>query len=240
MAGRVASPARTVAIVPARFASTRFPGKPLADIAGVPMVIRVMRGITGSVDRAVVATDDKRIAEVVEGAGFQAVMTGDACSGTERVFMAWNELGRPGETVINVQGDEPLVTGSWLKPLILDPPGGDKVLTLARRVPSAQAASPGSVKVAVAGNGDALYFSRYPVPHGSDQVLEHIGIYAFSPRSLVRCVSCGTTELSQTERLEQLAWIESGIRLKVMVGDFPGIGVDTPEDLEKAVVHFKT
>jgi len=240
MAGRVAKAPTSLAIVPARFGSTRLPGKPLADISGTPMVVRVLNGVAGSVDSAVAATDDKRVADAVERAGFRAVMTGEAGSGTERVFMAWELLGRPGELILNVQGDEPLVSGDWIRPLLSKPPGDRQVVTLARRVPSEGADSPDCVKVAVTAGGLALYFSRYPVPHGAAVVLEHIGIYAFSPRSLEECASCGPTGLSATERLEQLAWMEAGIELTVMTGEFPGIGVDTPEDLERAVAHFES
>lgn len=221
-------------------ASTRLPGKPLADIAGIPMILRVIRGIAGSVDLAVVATDDKRIAEVVEGDGFRAVLTGRASSGTERVFMAWDMLGRPGDIVINVQGDEPLVNREWMDPLTRESPDEGSVFTLARWMSLDDADSSSSVKVVLTGSGEAMYFSRSPVPHGRERVMEHIGIYAFSPESLVRCVSCGSTELSLAEGLEQLAWMENGVRLRVFVGDFDGIGVDTPMDLERAVDHFSS
>ncbi|MFO8183462.1 MAG: 3-deoxy-manno-octulosonate cytidylyltransferase [Candidatus Aegiribacteria sp.] len=238
MAGTITGHTATLAIVPARFSSTRLPGKPLADVAGVPMILRVLRGVAGSVDMVMAATDDERIRETVEGAGFRAVMTGRADSGTERVFMAWDAVGRPGGIIINVQGDEPLVGPGWLAPLLSVPHGDDRVVTLARRVPAAEAGSPDMVKVAVAENGEALYFSRHPVPHGAEQLLEHVGVYSFTPESLERCVSCGSTRLSRTEDLEQLAWLESGVRMMVVEGDFPGTGVDTPEDLERAVDHF--
>ena len=238
MAGTITGNTGTLAVIPARFSSTRLPGKPLADVAGVPMILRVLRGVAGSVDMVIAATDDERVRETVEGAGFRAVMTGRAASGTERVFMAWDAVGRPGGTIINVQGDEPLVGPDWLGPLLSVPQGDDLVVTLARRVSAADAGSPHMVKVAVAGNGEALYFSRFPVPHGSERVLEHVGVYSFTPASLERCVSCGSSLLSSTEDLEQLAWMESGVRIRVVEGDFRGIGVDTPEDLERAVEHF--
>ncbi|OPL18984.1 MAG: hypothetical protein AVO35_03395 [Candidatus Aegiribacteria sp. MLS_C] len=218
--------------------STRLPGKPLADIAGKPMVVRVLEGLAGSVDSAVAATDDKRVADAVERAGFEAVMTGEASSGTARVFMAWELLGRPGDVILNVQGDEPLVCGSWTAPLLETVPPDDRVLTLARRVRVREASGADTVKVAVTGKGEALYFSRFPVPHGSREVLEHIGIYAFSPCSLQACARCGETELSRTERLEQLAWMEYGVRITVLAGDFHGIGVDTPEDLRRVAEVF--
>lgn len=239
MAGRISSSHRTVAIVPARYCSSRLPGKPLADVAGVPLIIRVLRGLDGSVDRIVVATDDRRILDIVKENGFEAVLTGEAETGTKRVFMAWESLGCPGERIINVQGDEPLVNSSWISALTSVSPGDDLVTTLARRVPHSQAGSPDSVNVVTDCFGEALYFSRYPVPHGADELLEHIGIYCFSPDSLKRCIGAGSTALSRTERLEQLAWLERGIRIKVIEGVYEGIGVDTPDDLEKAVRYFK-
>ncbi|NOQ23395.1 MAG: 3-deoxy-manno-octulosonate cytidylyltransferase [Candidatus Aegiribacteria sp.] len=238
MAGRIAASEKIIAIVPARFASTRFPGKPLADIAGVPMIIRVLQGIRDSVDRAIVATDDKRIMDTVESAGYEVVYTGEAASGTERVFKAWSLLGFPGETIINVQGDEPLVNKDWINSLTAVPSEDGRVVTLARKIPAELAGSPDSVKVVISESQEALYFSRYPIPHGADNLLEHIGIYSFSPASLRSCVAAGSTCLSRTERLEQLAWLQRGVRIRVVTGDFRGIGVDTFDDLDRAVEYF--
>ncbi len=230
---------RSLAVVPARYGSGRLPGKPLADLGGVPMIVRVLRGISGAVDMVVAATDDSRIAGVVEDAGFTAVITGDALSGTERVYRAWRIIGEPGEVIINVQGDEPMVKESWMAPLSDDPPGDRMVHTLARPLEAADAESPDCVKVVLDSRGEAMYFSRVPVPYGSGGFLEHVGIYAFSPASLKVCATCGSTELSTRERLEQLAWMERGIRIRVSTGNFHGFGVDTPGDLEKAVRYFE-
>jgi len=238
MAGRITPAGKTVAIVPARYASTRLPGKPHPDLAGIPMIIRVMQGISGSVDRAVAATDDKRIMDTVRNAGFEAVLTGDAESGTQRVFDAWRILGCPGETIINVQGDEPLVNEDWIDSITSIRPEDDVVVTLARSIPAEKAESPDSVKVVLDENGDALYFSRYPIPYGAEDLLEHVGIYSFSPASLRRCVSSGSTMLSRSEGLEQLAWLEGGIRIHIVTGRFDGIGVDTGNDLDRAVEYF--
>jgi 3-deoxy-manno-octulosonate cytidylyltransferase (CMP-KDO synthetase) len=238
MAGLEAVSKGIVAVIPARFASTRLPGKPLMDIAGVPMIIRVLEGVSGSVDRAVAATDDKRIMDVVESAGFEAVLTGEAMSGTQRVYNAWRKLGSPGRMIINVQGDEPLVNENWINSLTAVPSAKDLVVTLARKVPSELAGSPDSVKVVTNEERQALYFSRYPVPYSADEVMEHIGIYSFSPESLTSCIAAGSTRLSRTERLEQLAWLERGIRISVVTGEFHGIGVDTKEDLDRAVEYF--
>ncbi len=238
MAGKITPSKGIVAIVPARFASVRLPGKPLADIAGVPMIIRVLHGISDSVDRAVAATDDKRIMDIVEDAGFEVVFTGEAASGTQRVFKAWSMLGFPGETIINVQGDEPLVNKNWISSISSVPSEDDQVVTLAREIPAELGGSPDSVKVVINENREALYFSRYPVPYGADNLLEHIGIYSFSPESLRSCIAAGNTSLSRTERLEQLAWLQRGLRIRVVTGEFRGIGVDTKQDLERAVEYF--
>ncbi len=238
MAGTVTASGGIIAIVPARYASTRLPGKPLVDIAGIPMVIRVLQGIYSSVDRAVAATDDKRIMDIVKKAGFEAVYTGEAASGTQRVFDAWKLLGYPGETIINVQGDEPLVKEHWINSLVSVPSEKNRVVTLAHEVSAESAKSPDSVKVVLNESHEALYFSRYPVPYGADNVLEHIGIYSFSPESLRNCVAAGNTRLSRIERLEQLAWLERGLSITVVTGEFNGIGVDTKEDLERAVEYF--
>ncbi len=240
MAGRITPSERIVAIVPARFASERLPGKPLADIAGIPMIIRVLQGIRDSVDRAVAATDDKRIMDAVDNAGFEVVYTGEAASGTHRVFKAWSLLGFPGETIINVQGDEPLVNKDWISSLTAVPSEDDQVITLARRIPAELAGSPDSVKVVINDRQEALYFSRYPIPYKASILLEHIGIYSFSPESLKRCIAAGSTALSRTERLEQLAWLERGVRIRVVTGEFRGIGVDTEKDLDRAVEYFNT
>ena len=238
MAGRIDSSDRIVAIVPARYCSVRLPGKPLADVAGIPLITRVLQGLNGSVDRIVVATDDNRILDSVRKSGFEAILTGDADTGTQRVFMAWESLGCPGECIINVQGDEPLVNSRWIKALTSCQPEDDQVITLARRVSAGQAQSPDSVKVVTDCNGDAMYFSRCPVPHSAEELLEHIGVYCFSPSSLQHCIRVGSTVLSRTERLEQLAWLENGIRIRVIDGHFEGLGVDTPDDLERAVEYF--
>ena len=238
MAGKITPSEGIVAIVPARFASVRLPGKPLADIAGVPMIIRVLQGIRDSVDRAVAATDDKRIMDIVEDAGFEVVYTGEAASGTQRVFKAWSMLGFPGETIINVQGDEPLVNEDWITSLTAVPSEDDQVVTLARKIPAELALSPDSVKVVINECREALYFSRYPVPYGADNLLEHIGVYSFSPESLRSCAAAGNTCLSRTEKLEQLAWLERGLRIRVVTGDFRGISVDTEQDLGRAVEYF--
>jgi len=229
----------TVAIVPARLGSTRLPGKPLRDVAGVPLVVRVLDGLAGAGLLAVVAaTDDPGIRDAVEAHGHRAVLTGEASCGTERVLMAWEGLGRPGSRILNVQGDEPLVDGRWARALVSVPAGPSRVATLARRVPRREAGSPDTVKVATGADGRALYFSRLPVPWSADPVLEHIGVYGFSPGSLRACVSAAPGPVSEAERLEQLAWMEAGIEVSVVECPFESIGVDTEEDLRRVSALF--
>ena len=229
----------TVVIVPARFGSSRLPGKPLADVAGTPLVVRVLNGMKDSgLHTLAVATDDIRIADLVDSAGFTAVMTGPASTGTERVLAAWEVLGCPGSRIVNVQGDEPLVDRRWLQALATVPSSSGRIVTLARSLPASSSGSPNVVKVVASQGGRALYFSRQPVPWGADPLLEHMGIYAYSPDSLRAAVGTGTTALSAAERLEQLAWLEAGLEIIVVECGFKSISVDTPEDLERVVEHF--
>lgn len=229
----------TVVIIPARFGSSRLPGKPLADVAGLPLVVRVLNGLKDSgLHTLVVATDDLRIVEAVGSAGFTAVMTGPASTGTERVLAAWGELGCPGSRIVNVQGDEPLVDHRWIQALATVPASPGRIVTLVREIPAASAGSTDLVKVVASQSGRAVYFSRLPVPWGADPLLEHMGVYAYSPGSLRAAAGAGTTVLSSTERLEQLAWLEAGLEIIVVECDLPSISVDTPEDLERAVEHF--
>ncbi|MBD3276838.1 MAG: 3-deoxy-manno-octulosonate cytidylyltransferase [Candidatus Aegiribacteria sp.] len=176
---------------------------------------------------------------MVENAGFQAVLTGEAESGTHRVLLAWEKLGSPPGVVVNVQGDEPLVKGDWIRLLTARSPSENEVFTLARPMGSEEALSPDRVKAVSDSTGRALYFSRSPIPHGASSFLKHIGVYCFSPESLKKCVSCGRSRLSSTEDLEQLAWLEAGLDIKIIQGDFFSIGVDTPEDLERAAEYFR-
>jgi 3-deoxy-manno-octulosonate cytidylyltransferase (CMP-KDO synthetase) len=236
MAGKVTDAARgTVIIVPARLGSTRLPGKPLADICGIPMIVRVMNGLTGArADMAAVATDSTEIASVVREAGFEALLTGEAANGTERVYSAWSRLGKPGSRVVNVQGDEPGVTPAWISALVGVPAAPDRVVTLARQASPGEEADPAAVKVVTGPSGEAEGFFRL-MPEGHDgRFLVHIGAYCFSPESLEACMAAGTTPESRSQGLEQLAWLQNGIRIVVVEGDFRGLGVDTPGDLERA------
>lgn len=220
-------------IVPARMGSSRLPGKPLADVCGKPLIIRVLENLGSSPGTLVaVATDSPEIADVVTKGGHRAVLTGDAFSGTHRVYLAWRSMGCPEGRIVNMQGDEPFASMDWVR--ALTSAGGEGVSTLASPMDAAEAADPSAVKVVVGEGGRALYFSRSPVPWGQGSHLRHAGVYCFTPESLENCMRAGETALSRRERLEQLAWLERGIPITVVSGKWDAMGVDTPADLERA------
>lgn len=228
--------ASAAAVIPSRFAATRFPGKPLADILGVPMIVRVARAAAAAerVTMVLIATDDPRIASVVEEAGFPAVLTDPALpSGSDRVAAAIATLEVEPPLVVNVQGDEPLLDPRDLDALI-EATGEDAIGTLARPFEDAQRVDdPNVVKVVRAASGRALYFSRARVPYGAPSYLQHVGIYAYPPAVLARFVSLRPSPLEKAERLEQLRALENGIPIDVTmcVSERSSIGVDTPEDV---------
>lgn len=232
-------------IIPARYASTRFPGKALVDIAGKPMIWHVYDRARqcAALQSLTLATDDERIRRVADELGMACVMTrSDHPSGTDRVYEAARILGIPDEAlVINIQGDEPLLDPGLLDTLI-EPFSRDPAVeasTLAMPVDAERAASPNQVKVALAANGDALYFSRALIPHDRDgngtEYLGHIGLYAFRMRTLARYVQLPPSRLEQIEKLEQLRLLENGIPIRVARAGQHSPGVDTPEDLERVL-----
>jgi 3-deoxy-manno-octulosonate cytidylyltransferase (CMP-KDO synthetase) len=236
------SPPRTVAVIPARFASTRFPGKPLALIAGKPMVEHVWRRCQESraFAEVLVATDDARIQEAVERFGGRAVMTSPACAtGTDRV--AEVARGRPDVDVwVNVQGDEPLLDPEALKVLAgLFQDAAVEMGTLVRPLADGEAASPNVVKAVLALNGDALYFSRSLVPHVRDagagaRRWAHIGLYGYRRDVLLRLASLPPTPLEEAEKLEQLRALEHGLRIRCGQVSWQTVAVDVPEDVARA------
>ena len=238
MAGEIGTPGGTVIIVPARLESTRLPRKPLADVAGRPLIVRVLDGLAGSpADLTAVATDSAEILEAVTSYGYRAVLTGPAESGTDRVHEAWVRLGRPGSRVVNVQGDEPMVRPGWIDDLLSVRAAPDLVGTLARPGTREEAGSPDAVKVLVSGD-EVVSFTR-GMPDGGS-LLIHVGVYCFSPDSLEACVARGATPDSRSERLEQLAWLQNGIRINVVTGDYLSHGVDTPQDLDRVREMIKS
>jgi 3-deoxy-manno-octulosonate cytidylyltransferase (CMP-KDO synthetase) len=232
---------KTWVLVPSRLASTRFPDKPLADIGGKPMIVRVYEqaGKAG-VGRVWVAAGDAAIAEAVQAHGGQAVMTDPGlANGSDRIWQAAQRLMAAGEAkpdiIINAQGDEPLLPPELLTEaveILTRQPEVD-VVTFAHPIrDEADLANPTKVKAVVAGTGRALYFSRSPVPHGAATMLRHIGFYAYRFAALERYVSAPPGELENTEKLEQLRGLELGLHYHVAVTHHEPIGVDTPADLE--------
>jgi 3-deoxy-manno-octulosonate cytidylyltransferase (CMP-KDO synthetase) len=235
-------------IIPARYGSRRFPGKPLALILGRPMFWHVWRSARRCpfLKEAFLATDDERIARAARNLAVPVVMTrGDHASGTDRVLEAAQILGAaPEDLIVNIQGDEPALQPAMLSELIspLANPRGDSdvaVATLARRVSAAAAQNPDLVKVVLDRRGRALYFSRAPIPHGrtgcDPAYWGHIGLYAFRMAALQRFVALGPGLLEQCEKLEQLRFLENGISIQVVPTVHICQGVDRPEDIPKVV-----
>jgi len=231
-----------VAVIPARWASTRFPGKVLAEIAGEPMIVHVIRRATEAcrIDQVIVATDDGRIADVAEAAGAEAIMTGDCASGTDRVAEA--VLGRPDwQIAVNVQGDEPLIAPQnidvLVEGMIAEPDVG--IGTLCRPLEADRVEDPNAVKVVRDVSGRALYFSRSRLPYPRRPEFAeglwrlHLGVYGFRRDALSSFVGLPPSSLEQAEALEQLRALENGMEILVLDAPHGAYGVDTPEDLER-------
>lgn len=229
-----------IAAIPARWASTRFPGKPLALLAGEPMIVHVVRraGEAQTVGAVVVATDDERVAAVAAAAGAEVVMTGACASGTDRVAEA--VLGRAGwEIVVNVQGDEPRIAPANIDALVAGMRAAPAVgiATLCWPLDPARGGDPNVVKVVRSANRLALYFSRSPVPYprhpeeAVKQSLLHLGIYGFRREALESFVALPPSPLERAEGLEQLRALENGMEVLVLDAPQPSFGVDTPQDL---------
>lgn len=231
-----------VAVIPARWASSRFPGKPMAKLAGEPMITHVVKRASEAqmVDHVIVATDDERIAEAAVVAGAEAVMTGECPSGTDRVAAAVVDRGE-WQIVINVQGDEPLLSGDNIDVLVSGLIDDDEVgmSTLCRPLEAERAEDPNAVKVVRDARGRALYFSRSPIPYPRHREAAwklwrlHLGIYGFRRETLENFVALPPSHLEQAEALEQLRALENGIPILVLDAPHPAFGVDTPEDLER-------
>jgi len=222
-----------IGVVPARWASTRLPGKPLAEIDGRPMIEHVVRraSLARRLSAVVVATDDARIAAAVRGFGGDVVMTrGDHVSGTDRI---WEVVqGRAGvDAVVNIQGDEPLIEPDVIDAVAAPLLGGVQVITAAAALRD-DPMTPSVVKVVCDQVGDALYFSRSRIPHGG-ACLHHVGLYAYTREALQSFVSRTPGPLERAERLEQLRFLEYGDRIRVVAVERAPISVDTPEDLAR-------
>jgi 3-deoxy-manno-octulosonate cytidylyltransferase (CMP-KDO synthetase) len=234
---------KPVVIIPARMASTRLPGKPLADIGGVPMIVRVWaQAMKAGVGPVIVACAEDEIADAVERAGGHAVLTHpDLPSGSDRVFAALQGVDPQGryDTVINCQGDLPALDPAQLQAALRALPGHD-IATLAAPISDdADRANPAVVKAVVAWEPDGrkgrgLYFSRATVPTGAGDHFYHVGLYAWRRDALARFVTLPPSPLEQREKLEQLRALEAGMSIAVARVDSVPLSVDTPEDLEHA------
>lgn len=237
-----------LAAIPARYGSTRFPGKPLAELAGEPMIAHVVRRAraASSVDHVLVATDDERIARAAEAAGAEPVMTGECASGTDRIAEAVRGRSESWELVINLQGDEPLLPAENIDALVAGMRDAPEVGigTLCRPLPADRREDPNAVKVVRDARGRALYFSRSTIPYPRDEDAAtslwrlHLGIYGFRRATLEAFVRLPPSPLERAEGLEQLRALEHG--LDILVLDAPGeaFGVDTPEDLARVAARI--
>jgi 3-deoxy-manno-octulosonate cytidylyltransferase (CMP-KDO synthetase) len=244
---------RIACIIPARYASSRFPGKPLADLGGKPIIAHVVeRALESGIAHVVaVATDDLRIAAAAEAAGAQPIMTGETRSGSDRVAKAATKLSPHPDWVINIQGDEPMLSSEVLVTLAgamraaaatnTNPYGGathPRMFTLARPLEEDELELPQVVKVVCDQNGDALYFSRAPIPYQMGGQMSpgraHVGVYGFTATFLQEFAALPPGKLEAAESLEQLRALEHGHRIRVVDCEYAGFGIDTPEDLEKA------
>lgn len=247
---------KVLVLIPARYASTRFPGKPLAKIAGKEMILRVCGQVAATGYDLAVATDDSRIYDTVTAAGYRAVMTrADHPSGTDRLAEAYAKIGGNYDVVVNVQGDEPFIRPEQINDIvgIFAKYPDTRLATLARPYPQDRSyeglEDPNMVKLVMGDDGRALYFSRSVIPYlrGVDkkewparhQYYSHIGIYAYTPSALAEIVKIPRGSLEISESLEQLRWLQHGYEVRVAVSDFPTIGIDTTEDLAAAETFLK-
>ena len=239
-----------LALIPARYASTRFPAKPLAILGGKPIIQHVYERVSTIFEDAYVVTDDTRIEECVKAFGGRCVMTGTHHkSGTDRCFEALEKLGAAFDVVVNVQGDEPFIAASQLetiKQCFAD--AETQIATLVKPFTPADGIealeNPNSPKVVLDNNNYAVYFSRSVIPYlrgvekgewlSHHTFYKHIGLYAYRAEVLKEITSMPLGVLEQAESLEQLRWLQAGYRIKVGTTDVETIGIDTPEDLERA------
>ena len=236
-----------MAIIPARYASTRFPGKPLAVLGGKTVIQRVYEQVSSVLSEVYVATDDERIYQCVEGFGGRAVMTRtDHKSGTDRIQEAVEKIGTDADVIINVQGDEPFIQPSQVETLMhLFDASETQIGTLGKPFESLEAVeNPNSPKIVTDVRGFALYFSRSIIPFirgveradwfGQYPFLKHLGIYAYRRNVLAEVTQLPQSSLEKAESLEQLRWLQNGYRIRVGLTDVETIGIDTPEDLHRA------
>ncbi len=244
---------RFVGIIPARYASTRFPGKPLAILGGKTVIERVYTQVADALDDAYVATDDTRIFDTVTGFGGKAVMTRtDHKSGTDRIEEAVEKIGGQWDVVVNVQGDEPFIQRSQIDTLCRCFDDDDtQIATLGKPFDSMEAVdNPNSPKIVTDLRGYALYFSRSVIPYvrgaehdtwmGHYPYLKHLGIYAYRREVLEAVTRLPQSPLELAESLEQLRWLQHGYKIKVGTTDVETIGIDTPDDLARAEAFLQS
>lgn len=244
-----------IGIIPARYASTRFPAKPLALLGGKPVIQRVYEQVAGILDDAWVATDDERIEQAVKAFGGKAVMTSTAHkSGTDRCYEAYTKVGQGFDVVVNIQGDEPFIQRSQLEAVkACFDDASTQIATLVKPFSADDAfevlENANSPKVVVNKNFQALYFSRSIIPYqrnvGKQDWLKghtyykHIGLYAYRAAVLQEITALPQSFLELAESLGQLRWLENGYTIKVGLSDVETIGIDTPQDLERAELFLK-
>lgn len=245
-----------IGIIPARYASTRFPGKPLAVLGGMTMIERVYRRASAELDEVWVATDDERIADAVRAFGGNVVMTSEHHrSGTDRCHEAYTKVGEGYDVVINIQGDEPFIDPLQLRQIKACFDSGDTdIATLVRPFdPSAgyeALENPNTPKVVFDANRNALMFSRSVIPFirgyersewpARHQFYTHIGMYAYRADVLAQITKLPQSSLEIAESLEQLRWLQNGYRIKTGISECRTIGIDTPADLEAAIVYLES
>ena len=242
-----------IGIIPARYASSRFPGKPLAILGGKMVIERVYRQVEQVLDAVYVATDDERIYKAVESFGGKALMTStEHKSGTDRICEAIAKIGGNFDVAINIQGDEPFIQTSQIETVMncfSDPQ--TQIATLGKRFESIEAIqNPNSPKIVLDNNNYAMYFSRSVIPfiRGKEQAnwldsypfLKHIGLYAYRTEVLKEISRLPQSSLELAESLEQLRWLQNGYKIKVGLTASETIGIDTPEDLQKAEEFLKS
>lgn len=241
-----------IGIIPARYASTRFPGKPLAILGDRTVIQRVYEQASSVLEEAYVATDDERIFNAVEAFGGRAIMTrADHKSGTDRIEEAAEKIGTNADVIINIQGDEPFIQQSQIKTLMqLFELLETQIGTLGKRFEKMDAVTnPNSPKIVCDRKGFALYFSRSVIPfvRGQEQAawldhypyLKHLGLYAYRREVLREVTQLPQSPLELAESLEQLRWLENGYRIRVGLTDVETVGIDTPEDLRRAEEFLK-
>ncbi|MBR4119479.1 MAG: 3-deoxy-manno-octulosonate cytidylyltransferase [Bacteroidales bacterium] len=240
-----------IAIIPARYASTRFPGKPLADMNGKPMIQRVYEQVKKCVDKVYVATDDERIYDAVTSFGGNVVMTSaNHKSGTDRCAEAYNTIGGGEDVVINIQGDEPFIAPSQIEAIMeCFTDNSVQIATLVKPFTESDGIdalmNTNSPKVVLGVDNQALYFSRSVIPfvRGVDMqewlkthtFYKHIGMYAYRAEVLMLITKLPQSELEKAESLEQLRWLENGYKIKAGVTTQETIGIDTPDDMQRAL-----